>query len=320
MAVGSVAAVIQGGDLTTSQEYDAESLAALLDGRLSAEARARVLETLARSDAALEAFAETARFQFEASQPTEVRAITDRKTAKDVRWRRLALPAAAAAALLLVVSPFAIRFLQGPAITLTGTQLGAALGPTTALTSTLGPNWDDRTWSVTRGGAARLVEPELAFRLGVRSVDLQVALTLGETRRADRLVSEMRDWLGQIQMAQPVTARFIELQTGLTDDTRAARDLAARAERDLGEFLATPRFTFGKWCAAAELATRVHRGSFFESDLTTDFLDQAAGLGLADQDIEALRQIVAITDDGVSDAEFPELQELLRTIIARNAG
>lgn len=45
--------------------FDLEELAALIEGRLKGEARARVVRLLAESDEAYEVFAETLRFQAE---------------------------------------------------------------------------------------------------------------------------------------------------------------------------------------------------------------------------------------------------------------
>ena len=64
-------------------------------------------------------------------------------------------------------------------------------------TGGLRPGWDQR-WAVTRGGESPLDAPgtrpagsaqesRLAFRLGVRSVDLQIALPRGDTALAGTL-------------------------------------------------------------------------------------------------------------------------------------
>ena len=79
---------------------DLELLAALADGRLSGEERARAVRMLANSDEALELFANTVREQH-ASDPKIVPIASAR------RWRqwKIVLPVAAAAALAVVMVP-----------------------------------------------------------------------------------------------------------------------------------------------------------------------------------------------------------------------
>src|SRR5512133_1079861 len=81
-----------------STNVDLELLAALIDGRLSGEERARALKLLANSDEALELYAQT----LQHSAGVQVVPITSAR-----RWRqwKVMVPVAAAAALAIVMVP-----------------------------------------------------------------------------------------------------------------------------------------------------------------------------------------------------------------------
>lgn len=297
---------------------DLEELAAFVDGRLSGEGRARVLKLLAESEEAYEVFAETVRFQAEERAAEEEVA-----AARFPVWRRVAVPLAAAAALALLIATPLMRSLRAPEPPrLAAAELVALFAAQSDLTAALGRDWDQRTWSVTRGAAARLVEPELAFRLGVRTVDVKLALLLGDPQHAARLSAEMLELLGGVELSQAVAAQYAALRSRVAAGEAPDRlaDGASRAEGALQELLGSPRFSFGQWCAAAELAARVRHPSLFRSPLTARFFDAADRLGLDAADVDAVRRIAELARDAIGDFEYAELQELLRAIIRRNGG
>ena len=82
-----------------------ELIAAFIDGRLSAEERARAMKLLADSDEALELFASALRHQADTPDVKVIPIATAR------RWRqwRVIAPVAAAAVLAIVVVPTLVR-------------------------------------------------------------------------------------------------------------------------------------------------------------------------------------------------------------------
>lgn len=294
-------------------QIDLEQLAAFIDGRLSGEARDPVVESLARSDEAYEVFAETLSFGSEqTAQP-----------AKALRFWPAAIALAAAAGLAVLLGRPLTRWLRSPeASALSGVESVALITLPQDAAARLGVLWEDRSWSVTRGGATRLSEPQLSFRLGARSADLGVALSLNDRSAADRLAGEVLELLEGVELSEPVALRYRDLRTRLQAGTPAA-DLVAtavEAEASLATLLGSARFDLGRWCAAAELAARLKDSTLFLSSASNAFLDKVDRLGLEASDREALRRVAALTADGITESEYQELQALLEAIIKRNAG
>ncbi len=302
--------------MTDNDRFDLEEIAAFIEGRLTGEARARVIQQLAQSDAALEVYAEAMRLRTERAGGN----VIPLPIARRRRWIYVAPPLAAAAAALLIMTVQTAR----SSATSSAAALVAAMGDAPSFAAALPPDWDQRTWSVTRGGPARLGEPELAFRLGVRAVDLEVSLRGMDMTRAELLVAEMQGLLRQMSMSQPVVSQYALLGTRLTErDGASAADLprlAGDAEGALGDFLSSPRFGFGKWCAASELAARARRSGFFESAEFRRVLEERDELDLDDASRESLQRIAAIMDGGVDDAEYDVLEAALGALIQRGAG
>lgn len=298
---------------------DLEQLAAFVEGRLSGEARRRVLKLLAESDEAYEVFVDTVRFR--AEEGLEEERLAARVPSRVWRWAGIPL-AAAAAAVLVLATPL-IRTLRPPDLPqFTTDQLIGSLGGAGALPGALGPGWDQRAWSVTRGAGARLAEPAVAFRLGVRTVDLRIALQSPGAGDADRLISEILALLSDVELSQPVAAQYAQLrsQVAAGGDTAPLPSAAAAAEAALKALLQSPRFSVGQWCAAAELAARAENASFFRSTATRSFFDVVDRLGLDAADLDALQRIATLSGDGLDHAEVLEVQELLRDLIRRSAG
>ena len=304
----------------TEGEFDLEELAAFIDGKLTGEERARVVKLLAESDAAYEVFTETVRYRFgEADDPKVVPLRAWRRLPRPT-WKVL-VPAAAAAVLLLVVGrPLLVR---GPTpLDFSAEPLVAGLTERTDITSSLPEGWDQPGWSVTRGGISRLVEPERAFRLGVRTVDLQVAILSGNAQLADSFISDMVQWLGEVELSQPVVARYASFRPRLASGEAPASvipDLTA-VESALDEFLASDHFDLGKWYEAARLSVVFRDPTFFQFEPTTRFLAALDDYDLSQPDVEALGRIRDLTRNGLDEVEYSELQALLQEGIRRNGG
>jgi hypothetical protein len=300
---------------------DLELIAAFIDGRLSGEERARAVKMLADSDEALEVFASTLRQQQDASDVKVVPIATAR------RWRQWKVMVPIAAAAVLAILPTLVS--RGSQAAL-ATEYAMDLTQDPHFASGLHADWDQRGWAVTRGsgstselpGARQVgsaLESKLAFRLGVRLVDLQVALRLGDTALASRLTSEVLETLNAVAYADPVAARYAELKSRLaTDAVTRSIERASDAERELRGLLDAPSFAFGEWVRAADLAAQTHDAAFFRSKYGTRFVQaKIPGGGLAAEDTEALRSIDGRTTQGLTDQELDEMHKVLQTVIRR---
>lgn len=307
---------------------DLELLAAFIDGRLSGEERARAVKMLADSDEALELFASALREQ-RAPSPAVVKVVPI-TTAR--RWRqwKVMVPVAAAAVLAIVMVPR----LMGP-----GGQPGLAneyameLARDPRFAGGLRAGWEERGWSVTRGGgltreapgtprAGSATESKLAFRLGVESVDLRIALGRGDTALAGRLTSEVLETLNAVGFSDLVRARYTELKSGLAADALPRSiERASDAEREMRDLLGSASFAFGQWVRAAELAAQTHAASFFESSYGTRFIRSTLPAdSLAAEDTEALRSIDARMKAGSDDSTLDDVHAILQTVIRRRGG
>jgi len=298
---------------------DPEMLAALVDGRLSAEDRAQVLKQLAESDEALAVFAHLVHGVPVPDQPKVVPIRPPR------RWIKV-LPFAAAAALpLAAVTISQLRV----AVTPTGVDLASAVTAAERGGTPLAPGWDQRSWTVLRGGAAspeparaRREQLIVTFRLGVRALDLQVALAHRDVALAGRLTGDMLELLKTVGFSDIAAADYSALRTTLgTQTVDQSIDKASRAEKELGTFLKSFSFDFGKWVGAAELAARSHNASFFTDARTKRFVGKAINNeDLTREDVDALHVIAARTVAGPTNEQLDEMRGLLQEIILRHGG
>ncbi len=299
----------------SQNRFDVEELAAFIDGRLKGEARTRVVRLLTESKEVYEVFAETLRFKAEAGAHGA-------RVIRLPRWRRAPLvPLAAAAALALFLVPD--RWLGAPQREApSGAKLVGELSLSPDAAAMLQADWDRHPWSVTRGGAERLGEPELAFRLGMRSADLAAALRLSDYSTGQRLAEEIVELLEGVEFSQPVASRYLDLRARLEEGEPAQSllGIAEEAEGSLARLLKSPRFDLGRWCAAALLAIRLEDPDLFRSAASSVFFESVGRLGLEASDVEALRRISVLTSGSIGEAEYQELQTLLEAIIQRNAG
>ncbi|MFN7942900.1 MAG: zf-HC2 domain-containing protein [Thermoanaerobaculia bacterium] len=235
-----------------------EEIAALVEGRLSPAARTRVVEHLADCDECRELLAESLAVAREAGielPAVEAAAVPVHPAARPRRatW----IPGTLAAALLIAA---ALAWFYGPGRE-TGLVGSSAVARLAADPGTrLGGEWSEPVWSVTRGEGPAYPLPAIAFRLGVRSADLELALARGESERlaARRLAAELAQLAGQIPLADPVASVYRSLgdrlaAAGPVDRARLARDAAVAA--DLAREAADPElFDLGRWAESGRLA------------------------------------------------------------------
>jgi len=296
---------------STDDNFDIELLAALIDGRLSGAERERALKILATSDEALELFAHSLHEQSAA----DATVIPIRSARRWARWQ-VVVPAAAAAALVFAMLPK----LTGSSVA--GTDYAAQLARDPRFAGSLRDGWDQRGWSENRGAADNRTapEPRFAFRLGVRTVDLQVALHAGDKALASRLVDDISQTLDGIKFTDVVAAKYNELKSRLASSpTAASIESATDAERDMGKLFESLPFKFGQWVAAADLAAQARDASFFQSKDGTKLVRATMQWSLDADDVRDLQAIDARLAQGSDDRAFDDVHTILQRVIRRRS-
>jgi hypothetical protein len=305
---------------STDSNMDLELIAALLDGRLSGEERARAIKLLADSDEALQVFATALREQ-QTSQPVVADPVVVPIASRRRRSWVTFVPVAAAAVLAIVLVPTILRRTSQP---ITGRTYAVQLGSDSRFTARLPAGWDQRGWSVVRGQAERprvatnkALEDRTEFRLGVRSVDVQVALARGDTARAGRIIDEIVELLRSVELSQGVMDRYTQLRKGLAVDS-LAQSIArsSEVERDLRELLRSSSLEFGQWIAAADLAAQTHDAAFFESHGAQFVRSRFGTAGLTPNDTTDLRAIDAHLNPP-TDQDLDVVHTILGRVIRR---
>ena len=308
--------------MAASEDIDLELIAAFMDGRLKGAERERAIKLLRDSEAAFEVYADALRARADLGEAVVIPITTPRQA-----WRggwRVAVPFAAAAMLMIAILP-TIQARRGRATTDGSvTSITRPLFTVGANVSTaLGPRWDERDWTVYRGGGSTAVDSTTTFRLGVRATDLHIALAASDGERAARLTGEVLDLLQGVNLADAVRANYADLRDQLSrgEVTADVVSRASRAENDLDEFLGSRWFGFGKWFAAGEIASRARSTSFFAAPNTQRFLDWAIKNGsLAPGDVEVLSQVAVLADQGVAGGDFETIRQKFAELIRRHGG
>ncbi len=225
---------------------DAELIAAFIDRQLSPEERRRFLERLDREEALYEVFVETVRY---CEEGTGEGAEVVEHPAGRRRWGRLGAIAALLAA--AIGTPFVLRNLP-PA------SYAGALVAGGRLDAVLDEGWYEQEWSVTRGVGAAGGEADAAFRLGVRMVDLEIALRAGRVEDAGILTHRIEALLDRVELSQPLQLTFASLRQRLEagEPSAAALELAESAEPFVRDHFpaAGHAYELGRWAEAGKLA------------------------------------------------------------------
>jgi hypothetical protein len=307
--------------MAATDEFDAELVAAFIDGKLSGADRERVVRLLAQSEEAFEIYADAVRARadlhadgiipFEPPVP-----VPPRRT----WWLKVGAPLAAAAALLIAVLP---RVISNSAATfaMRAESIAQPLTDRPQLAMALRSAMDEPRWSATRGGVATVVDSTAALRLGARATDLQVALAVGDRERASRMAAEMVDLLDSVNLSDAARAEYADLRQHITTgDSLSLVQAAATADEHLREFLNSRWYGIGKWLAAGELAARTHSADFFKSSETERFIEAAIRSGsFAPDEVEALRQVEGVAKRGIAENEFEMVRETFAKMIQRHA-
>lgn len=285
--------------LTEHPNADLETLAAFLDGRLSGEEKARVEERLLRDERYYEIFLETVHFREE----NEAAGGAVPVPFPGRRIWRIAVPLAAAA--LLAV---AIGFLLVAGRRTSSGEWVAALDASAIVAR---DGWDDPGWSRLRSAnitKGRYSSEELAFRLGVRAVDLRVAL-MARNEDASKRLAAVLEQLADAADLFPVALAYEDLSgrlVGAEPETLLAQ--AAEMERLLFASFeeSSPegrRLVLGAWSEAGRLAALSHDekalGRVFREDPGLASIDGMAG---EIEDLKTLREARGLGEEDFDEA------------------
>jgi hypothetical protein len=335
----------------TGGHPEVEQIAAFLDGRLEGDEREHVVAHLAGCEDCYEIFSETARFLLEeegadavAPEPAvEAAPPALSEGARRVlrpghgRWRRAALvPAAvlaAAAALALVVWSPAARFLGfGAEAPRSVADLADGL-PVENAASTLAGTWDQHGWPVMRGaGPALGPEEERAFQIGVRVLEMDVALAAGDGELATHLTHDLETRLAAIELADPLRVLYAS-ETGIRGRLAAGEApaellplnrqgdqlLAPDEDDDYPGFVDGFWYGLGRWAGAAHLAAAAGDSNFFEARRNRRFLHGVAERELPVEIAGPVRRLDALLAKSGA-APLPQVRRELETLIASAGG
>ena len=315
-----------------SEEIDLELIAAYIDGRASQSERDQVVRLLGRSEAAFEVYAEAIKAKADVADGTVVPIRSGLRAARP-RWLTIAAPAAAAAILLIALVPVLrssrsepdiddARSAVAPLLAQAPTTVGAGRGYPMELRNALRPGWEDH-WSALRGGRPTLVDSTTALRLGVRTNDLRVALSLADREVSARVTDDIMSLLGDVQLSELVAHDYARLRDRIVsgDSMAAIVADASVSEKGLDELLGTPWFAMGNWFGAGEVAARAHYAPFFTARRTVDFLDWAASSQLlTPTDRDLIREITRLSNDGMRESDYETVRQKFAELILRRGG
>lgn len=265
----------------TPRPVDPELLAALLDGRLDAEARARALASLAESPEMLEAYADAIAVRAELDATPVGAAAPASAAAQPHASRRRYRPAfliSLSAAAAIVVGALLIR---GPHST-AEPALGGPLA-TLALLSGAGaeapipPN----AWPASRGGDDSLGVGGRSVRVGAAITELGIQLTAGDADAA-ATARRIASLLDALPAASVAGQRFRDLA-----DRRPGASLSSAVDA-AGQFLRPRELRVGTWLAALRLAAARNDSAFVAASARSGLAD----LRMLATDAPALRPSV----------------------------
>src|SRR5687767_4136506 len=126
--------------------------------------------------------------------------------------------------------------------------------------NSLGPNWDQPSWSVVRGSSASALSAGVAARMGARVAQLEYAAYAADTVAWNRVSTALVDLASSIEGAGPVGQQL----RGLTIPSAADRASVARKLREISG--ASAAFDVGAWLETARLAAAGDRLDYLRPD------------------------------------------------------
>ena len=247
---------------------DPETLAALLDGRLTGDERARVLARLAKSEREYEELLETAALVADLNAnpaivpvPRQPAVALVRDTPlvaeRGRRWRSPALigPIIVAASLAVVL------------VLRTKAQGAPDAALFAVIESAAGTERVPADWPRTRGTRDAIGPEAAAFRLGASFTDLDLAIAAKDSASARAIASEIADLAATIPSAGATVVRVRALGDGGLSGPLSSSDERRKLADNLRTLNANAAwFDLGAWVQAARHAAHAGRAEFFLSD------------------------------------------------------
>ncbi len=267
---------------------DLEDVAAFLDGTLPAGRRAAIVEHLASCDSCSEILAGALRFEVDEEQRVSPQALPQRPFERAdrrrdrwpvrsrVAWRR----GAAAAVAAVLVASLGLLLVRGTGDVSTAGLSADLLKSPAAMRKV---PWSDK---VMRGNGPpqKEMQQDLAdFRLGVRLLDLRLALAGGKKVDAETTLRHIVIVLQAMDFVPPESAKAFgrlgkELDRG--KPPAALLPEAAAEEKKLADAgVEGPFVDLGRWTEACRLGAAARQETIFHSRAARRLLDRAPALG-----------------------------------------
>lgn len=303
----------------TNFPIDPERLAAFVDGRLPEHERAKVLEEIAASPEAYDLFMETVG-AIDGAEEEDEGSVVPLAAAPASRLRRWRVPATLAAAVAGVA-------LFGTWLTRPGEAPSGALGFAAALDAGLlagRPGGElagaDHGWSRVRGPGEADESPARGFRVGVRQVDLAVAIRLEDRATLEIVAPLLAEDLARYDGGQvgALLVRQIADSAASGAAVETLERLAGEAEEAAASAVSSPAHEAGRLAEAGRIAARAGDTRFLEGSAVLGRLAalDAGTLGPAAATLEALRARL-----GADPAPSPgELMPLLEALVQAGGG
>ncbi|MGB5160560.1 MAG: zf-HC2 domain-containing protein [Thermoanaerobaculia bacterium] len=289
-----------------------ETIAALLDGRLKGDERGRVIEHLGQCDACYEVFTETRRFQEEETEKGKV-------LVHPATWRKW-IPAAtamAAAMLLMVLAVPMWRAFQGGVSATEAGRLAENLVSTSKPSELVPLAYSGDGWSRTRGVGTGLNDRQRFFRLGVRTVDLELALRAGDAERATLLLHELSNLARDLPLPETILVSYDDLmerlERGEAPDSLTQRSAAAASL--IPDAAEAPYLELGQWAEAGLLAAISGDADFFDRSFVRTYPEALKATELPEDLRAPLTTISAQLDQRVDDGDLASLTEAFTELV-----
>lgn len=303
---------------SASHHPDPEVLAAFIDGRLRGDERRAVVEHLDRCADCYEVFSETVRFQGD-EEPRGQVVRPPRFVGRPWLW-------VAAAAAVVFVAILALPILrmtsERPALTssdgaellLSSAALAREIDPADgAATAAVWPGWPEGL-----GFAGGLDRETAAFRVGVRLLDLRVALREDDLETARELVPELTRALEAAGVAAELEGQIEAAREAVEAGDGDALEAAVGSIEAAAEGLLDPfSLAFGKWAEASHLAAAAGNGDFFLAPLFAEFQDELRNRELREP---VARRVEEIADHTRGDLGPPQDLTALETLFRNLVG
>ena len=260
----------------SKQRIDPETLAAFLDGTLSASDRERLLRAAAKGgtvyqqlieaqallyDGVAGAEASSPRISVAAAKPSESRPSTRGRWWMRHSWKLGAILVAASVVGVVLKRRAELHNVSPTAGTV---QHVIALAAGVNLDSAFGVGWDRIDWSITRGPSQSVDDGVYAFRLGVRFVDLAVALSANDTSARHALGQTLVALASGAETGSPVAARIEALAAA---DQRPTVEEVSGICEDLRTLVNHPAaYDAAVWTESARAGARANQATFFARD------------------------------------------------------